>query len=1154
MPADPRRVKELFAAALDLADDAERQTFLDRQCAGDAELRRRLEELLHAHERPQPALDEPLAAIPPPLREQTGSYAASEHEEQAGTILAGKYKLLERIGEGGMGSVWMAQQTEPVKRTVAVKLIKSGGDSRAVLARFEQERQALALMDHPHIAKVLDGGSTETGQPFFVMELVKGVPITTFCDARNLTPRQRLELFVPVCQAIQHAHHKGVIHRDVKPSNVLVALYDDRPVPKVIDFGLAKATGAQLTEATLHTGFGALVGTPQYMSPEQATLNNLDIDTRSDVYSLGVLLYELLTGSPPFRRKDLEKAGMLEILRVIREEEPAKPSTKLSTAEGLPSLAANRSTEPAKLKKLLRGDIDWIVMKALEKERGRRYETANGFALDVQRYLADEPVLAGPTSTAYRLKKFVKRHKGQVVAAGLVLLALLAGVTGTTIGLVRSEAARQDAVTAQQAEAQRAEGERLAKLDAQKAAEAEKKAKEKAQKAAEAERWAKLDVLKAERETKDQAAITEAVNEFLQTNLLGQADIGNQPQMIGGFRVERNPQVTVRELLDRASQEIEGKFAQQELTEAAIRLTIGDAYRALGEYAEAQKHLLRSLQLRTAKQGADHADTLTTKNNLAALYRAQGKYAPAETLFKEVLKVHTATLGADHPHTLASKNNLALLYKDQGKYTQVETLYKEVLAVRTATLGADHPGILTTKNNLALLYRAQGKYAPTETLVKEVLAAQITTLGADHPNTLTSKSNLASLYGIQGKYVLADTLFKEVLKVRTAKSGAVHPDTLASKNDLAVLYEEQGKYAQAETRYKEVLVGFTTKLGADHPSTLTSKSNLAALYRAQGKYAPAETLFKEVLKVHTATLGADHPHTLTSKNNLAALYHAQGKYAPAETLYKEVLAAQITTLGADHPNTLTTKSNLAVLYWQMKKLDHSIPLFEELVQQGKKKLGPEHPDTLLALANLGVNYRDAARLDDGIRCLEQALAAIRKIPGPIPANLAFVPGALAQTYDGAKQYAKSEPLYREFLQQGRKQFGAAAPRTAGMMALLGQNLLAQKKHAKAESMLRDCLTIRAKKQPDDWATFNTKSMLGAALVAQKKYAEAEPLLKDGYQGIKKHQGKIPEVVRKVRLTEALQRLVQLYEATDNKKEAAQWRKELETVKPTARQP
>jgi tetratricopeptide (TPR) repeat protein len=364
--------------------------------------------------------------------------------------MIGSYKLIEQIGEGGMGVVWMAQQTEPVKRLVAVKLIKAGMDSKQVIARFEAERQALALMDHANIARVLDGGTTSAGRPYFVMDLVKGVPITRYCDEHHLTPRQRLELFIPICQAVQHAHQKGIIHRDLKPSNVLVALYDGKPVPKVIDFGVAKATGQALTEKTLGTGFGNIVGTLEYMSPEQAEINQLDIDTRSDIYSLGVLLYELLAGTPPFSRKELENAGVLEMLRVIREQEPAKPSTKLSTADGLPTLAANRGTEPAKLTKLVRGELDWIVMKALEKDRNRRYETANGFAMDVQRYLADEAVLACPPSAGYRFRKFARRNKGGLAVAALVLFFLV--LLGSGAGwAVRDRAAREAEAAHQQA-------------------------------------------------------------------------------------------------------------------------------------------------------------------------------------------------------------------------------------------------------------------------------------------------------------------------------------------------------------------------------------------------------------------------------------------------------------------------------------------------------------------------------------------------------------------------------------------------------------------------------------------------------------------------------------------------------------------------------
>jgi eukaryotic-like serine/threonine-protein kinase len=440
MAIDAARAKSLFLVASEVAEPTERAALLECECGGNSELRARVEALLRANEG-APLLSA-AGAVVDPANGRAETKCFSDRTARVGVILAGKYKLVEEIGAGGMGSVFMALQTEPVKRAVAVKVIKAGMDSRAVLARFEAERQALAMMDHPNIAKVLDAGTTEGGRSFFVMELVKGTPITRYCDEHRLTPRQRLELFVPVCQAIQHAHQKGVIHRDIKPSNVLVALYDDQPVPKVIDFGVAKAAGVSLTDKTLMTGFGAVIGTPEYMSPEQASLNNLDIDTRSDVYSLGVLLYELLTGTTPVDKKSLGHTADLEILRIVREVEARRPSARLSTIDTLPSVAASRGTEPAKLSKLLKGELDWVVMKALEKDRRRRYETANGLARDIQRYLADEVVEARPPSVSYRVSKFVRRHKGQVMAASLVLLALVGGIVGTTLGLF--EARRQE--------------------------------------------------------------------------------------------------------------------------------------------------------------------------------------------------------------------------------------------------------------------------------------------------------------------------------------------------------------------------------------------------------------------------------------------------------------------------------------------------------------------------------------------------------------------------------------------------------------------------------------------------------------------------------------------------------------------------------------
>jgi len=431
--AHPRPTKhDIFNAAAELPS-AERAAYLDRACAGDDALRAEIEDLLR-HD-----------ADPGSFLASRGPGCASPAPEQlleaAGSVI-GPYKLLEQIGEGGFGVVFMAEQTAPVRRRVALKVIKPGMDSRQVIARFEAERQALALMDHPNIARVFDAGATATGRPYFVMELVRGVPITDHCDARHLTPRERLELFVTVCHAVQHAHQKGIIHRDLKPSNVLVTLHDDRPVAKVIDFGIAKATGEPLTDKTVFTAFAQMIGTPLYMSPEQASMGGLDIDTRSDIYSLGVLLYELLTGTTPFEKSRLHEAAFEEIRRIIREEEPVRPSTRVSTSETLPTVAANRGTEPAKLTRLIRGDLDWIVMKALEKDRSRRYETANGLAIDVQRYLADEAVSACPPSAAYRLKKLVRRHRVPLAAAGLAG-ALLLAVAGSAGWMARDRAARR---------------------------------------------------------------------------------------------------------------------------------------------------------------------------------------------------------------------------------------------------------------------------------------------------------------------------------------------------------------------------------------------------------------------------------------------------------------------------------------------------------------------------------------------------------------------------------------------------------------------------------------------------------------------------------------------------------------------------------------
>jgi serine/threonine protein kinase/tetratricopeptide (TPR) repeat protein len=1024
----------IFAHASEIESTAERQAYLERACGADPNLRAEIEALLRCDARTGDLLD--LPEMPAAIADQPGI-------ERAGSVI-GPYKLLREIGEGGMGAVWLAEQEHPVRRKVALKIIKSGMDSRQVAARFALERQALAMMEHPNIAKVLDAGTTESGRPYFAMELVNGSPIIRYCDDHHMCLRERLKLFLPVCHAVQHAHQKGIIHRDLKPSNVLVALYDDIPAPKIIDFGVAKATGHKLTDGTTFTEHGQLVGTFEYMSPEQASFNALDIDTRTDIYSLGVLLYELLTGSTPYRER-LREAAFDEILRIIREEEPVRPSSRLSEFQraGLPgradaspatdrpteltepepstaSIEVRRQMEPTQVRRLIKGDLDWIVMKALEKDRNRRYETANALAVDLQRYLADEPVSACPPSVRYQVGKFVRRNKGTVLAASLVILALVGGIFGTTWGLIRAEQASRNALAAQRAEATRAEGERRAREEAQRRlAQIEKGAETLVSVIRD------LDPMTAER--------------------------------------ERVPlRVLVGRRLREAAQQLDGEAVGDPLVMARLQHVLGVSLRESGDLEQAERVLVKAGRTRGRLLGADHLDTVATQHQLASLYRDQGKHTQAEALFQHVLATRTAVLGADHPETLSGRHDLAWLYQSQGKHAQAEARYQEVLAARTIALGADHPDTLTTQHRLAALYRSRGKDAKAEPLLKQVLAIRTTRLGADNLDTVATQQQLASLYLGQEKYAQADPLYREVLAVRTAK------------------------------------------LGADHPDTLTTRQHLAAVRLGMGQCAQAEALYQEVLAARTATLGADHPDTLSSRNDLASLYQCQEKYGPAEAMYQEALATGVTRLGADHRVLLISRGGLAMLYRSMKKLDQSIPLLEETLRLSKAKFDHEHPDTLGVQAHLGVNYCDAGRFDDGIPLLEEVYRKSRGQP-----RLGWVGKALLTAYARAGKTAEATALVIGRVQTARERIPVDRPLLAAELAAMGKALLDATAYAAAEPLLRESLALAEEQAPGAWSTHHVRSLLGGALLGQQKYADAEPLLVQGYEGLKRRAVQVP---------------------------------------------
>jgi eukaryotic-like serine/threonine-protein kinase len=971
--------ESIFGDAIQLESATDRAAFLRQTCGDDRRLHGQMEKLVADHFRAGRFLDAPAAVATIDMPAPT---------ELAGTQI-GLYKLREQIGEGGFGVVYVAEQEKPVARKVALKIIKPGMDTRDVIARFEAERQALALMDHPNIAKVLDAGTTggnpksesrnpkETqkrksesqraddndvsdirnsnlefpsdfefrdsnfrseGRPYFVMELVRGVPITEFCDERKLSTGERLRLFVDVCRAVQHAHQKGIIHRDLKPSNVMVTLRDDKPIPKVIDFGVSKALSSKLTEKTIYTAYGQMIGTPLYMSPEQAQLNEIDVDTRSDVYSLGVLLYELLTGTTPFDKETLKTAGFDEMRRIIREVDPPRPSARISTLRGelLSTVSGKRKIDPRKLSQSLRGELDWIVMKALEKDRNRRYETASAFAADLERNLADEPVQARPTSVRYRLRKFARRNKGTLLAAGLVVAALVGGIIGTTVGLMRAERALQ----------REAAERRIAKDSANIA--------------------------------KQREAETQAVLDFVEKKVFAAARPRNQD---GGLGYD----VKLADAVKAALPFVDKSFEDEPLVEARLRKTLGMSFYYLGEFEAAAEQFQKARSIFTRYLGPDHRNTLSSMDMLATCYNTSvlGRYADALELRKESLALKKAKLGPDHRDTLWSMNNVALSYTTLGRHAEAVKLNEKILSLRKSTLGPDHYDTLASMNNLALSYYNLGRHTDALKLRERTLSLIKAKLGSDHPDTLNAMRNLAMSYDSLGRLVDACKLYEETLMVQKSKLGPDHPDTLASMTSLAASYYCLGRLAEALNLSEETLALKKAKFGSDHSATLMSMSNLAAIYARLGRHVEAVKLYEKVLALRKAKLALDDPLTLMAMSDLAGGYTALRRYADALKLHEELLPLQRAKLGPDHPDTLVTMREVAADYGRLGRLADACKLNEKTLTLMNAKLGPDHVHTFMCMRNQAVILLRLHRSAQAVSFIDAYLKrAARRVVNP----------------------------------------------------------------------------------------------------------------------------------------------------------------------------
>jgi serine/threonine protein kinase/tetratricopeptide (TPR) repeat protein len=1049
--------------------------------------------------RPDPDFDHDVAAIVSHLEQ----FAPGE---TIGATLAGKYTLTAEVGSGGMGVVYVAQQKQPVKRTVAVKLIKPGMDSREVLARFDAERQALAVMDHPNIARVLDAGIAESGRPFFVMEYVKGVPITQYCDEKKLTPRERLELFIPVCNAVQHAHQKGIIHRDLTPNNVLVEVVDGQAVPKVIDFGLAKALGQQLTDKTLLTALDRRVGVLEYSSPEQAAGKPFDVDTRSDVYSLGVLLYELLTGAPPFSHEELLKIGEEEMRRHIRETEPPKPSKRLSSSGDLPAIAARRNMEPAKLPRAVSGDLDWIVMKCLEKEQARRYDTANQLGMELRRYLNHEPVLVGPPSTWYRTSKFLRRNWRLVSAASLVMLSLILGIIGLTFGILWASEEKRNAEASAIAEKEArdkadksAAAERDAKEKALASAKAEKEARDKADNAAAAEKLATQKAQTAEQSAL--ASLHEMQKAFALVESIFQ-DIDPRSAERGGPGLLTQ----LKNRLTKVADSIDDKTISDPLTVARLQWFLGNTLQNLGDYRKALDLHLKSSLAREKLLGPDDPDTLTSRNSLGVAYMNLGEFSKALPIFEDTFARRKAKLGPDNAETLTSMANVASAYKELGDLKQAMPRLEEVYQKRKDILGPSNFQTLTSMNGLAAAYNALDQPAKALPLYQQVLQTREEILGPDHPDTLLSMNNVAFTYLRLGEPDKGLALAQKTYEQTREKLGPDHPVTLVSMSNLASLCQKLGQMDKAMALFQDALTRSKAVLGLDHPATLTRMNNLAGAYLDQADTDKAAPLFREALDKLEATLGPHHPDTLRTLLNLALTYKTAGKFGDAIKLYRKALARE-TELDPVAVNALNTMNNLADALQNAGQMKEALFLFQDVLEKRKAVQGADARDTLTSMNNLAVAYLNAGQLDKALPLLQTTLEKRKAILGLQNSDTWMSMQNLGEVYLTAIQPGKALPLLQEAFEKRKAKFGPDDRQTLTSMNSLAHAYTLAGKGDKALPLARDAFARRkARFGPDDADTLSSGVVLGFVYMVGNKSDEALPVLQDTLERLRKKYG------------------------------------------------